>query len=619
MSNSSGCFRRILSASTRYTLIVAVGVFIAVLAGTILTTNHLLNSAAQEGEVQARDTAAAVAGQVAANVRFALDLGIPLEEMRGVEDFLNGILGATVSVSSIEIADVTGKTLFRAPTAAEPGPAADGAPEHTQFDGTPARANLPGGAQVIATPSNAIVQRTQRTISIVAPAIAVLIALGAAVLTRVWLLEHRDLPLTAFAASGFAVGRGIFADVTSPNSTSLKPLALAMARLTAPIRRRYRAQLLVIEELEAIDTNKQFEGEIETAIKPINDLVVGVPFRIEERQYPPWNVALPLTFIAGAFPLWATLASNAIGVTADPRLSAALILGVGAIAAVLGLTFATVFGSIVGRASLSLAFMVSGFCLLAVPFVDEEAAIVALAAGCAVSATFGFGIVHAADGWRSRISLNAAILIVAPLSLGPLLGSLLVEAEGEMPAFASLGVLTVLSSLLVLSGRPMKAISLQNASTAQPLLMLVALLGGGWFVVELPLRVAGEDSTSLILHLALAASAALALTLLPIHERVCWLVSGLCILAFIAATTFEGLTVDLVTTLTVSLAVACGVLYRRGVFAAPTFLGPAAAICVVAAAEAIAYAFDLPFLYVISAATVVAGCLIVLFGRLGRG
>ncbi|MBJ3776341.1 hypothetical protein [Acuticoccus mangrovi] len=423
-------------------LALLVGTLVGLLAllAAFLAIERSFGNAFDDLAIKSDEVALAIGEAVAEEIEHAVALGIPLDKMRGVEPHLQAMLAANPSIAGIAILDEAEDVLY----AVEPGQVFDAA--------THMRAPISVGetrGAVLVRPSLYVVEAVREHILASALAVALLAGLAVGLALRFALLERVDLPRARFVAGGRSVARGVFADFTPPPPGPLTPLGAAAARLIGPLRRSYRRLLLVVDEVRALDTSNLLHGRIDAAMRPLRAYRFNRLFvrRIEREGA---GLAWPFLAMAAAEasrPLVANFAIDRIGDAPLSTIAAAGAVAADGLGAILGLLLALLLGGRWSKAITLFAMSAAGVALGATYFVHD-----AMPFALIVFVT-GFGLwtavwtVLLAEGAAARRPWRAALVFLAAGAAGPIVGSLLAEAEGRRMAFATIGVVVVIVGL----------------------------------------------------------------------------------------------------------------------------------------------------------------------------
>jgi len=445
---------------------LAMGLAMALLfaAATLWLVRGPLETRVHEVEALSERAAATLASAVADDFAAAIALGIPLEKARGVVPYLESWLGSETLVSEVAILDPGGEVLYRVPAHAR---LARTVVTDIVVDGTPA-------GQVAVTPSSDIVERAKWHLGAVAIAVSLVLAVLIAVVLRLVALERVNLPQARLGASAAAAGRGVFADYTPPGSGPMRPHGQSAARLTSPLRRRYRQLMELTDEVRALDTSGRIASRIDAALAPLGALVFDRPYmpRPPEGGRLWWPLAALATLLATR-PLVASFAADRIGEDNIAAVFIAATFAAFALGGLLGLAVSRLgplrgskitsgFGMLCAGAAIGITVILRDpYHFIAAQFL---AGFFGLAAVAAAFATNGAG---RRRPWRGTLVLVAAIAIGMPV------GALVAEAEGRRIAFATIGVVAMIVGLAAFAGRARRPRRLQGA-TPVPLDQLIA-------------------------------------------------------------------------------------------------------------------------------------------------
>lgn len=504
---------RALAAAVRASNLVAatVGALVAALVFAVASAALLPRIDVAFGTLEAasEDVALAVARAVAGDVSRAVDLGIPLEEMRGVEPYLEEVVAANPAIAAVGIAGPSGTVLYRSGDIA---PAGAGKVVRVAL-GEPGTGSAAGA--VLVRPSGAEVTRARTHVVSATAAIALLAGLVAGVLVRIFRLERVDLPLARFVAGGRAVARGLFADFSPPPPGSpLRPLGTAAARLTSPVRRAHRRLLAVVDEVRALDTARTLAGRIEEALAPLSAYGFDRALRARPREVGlVWWPAAALASVEAARPLAASFAADRIG--ADPLAAVAVAAASGAdsVGGILGVGAAVALRGRLSKPVTVVAMLTAAAALAAVSIQRDAEPFVFLVGISSFAVWLAAFSVLLCEGRVARRPFQAALVLLAAWAIGPAVGALLAEAEGRRMAFATIGGIAAIVAVASAFGAarraprrlPRHALSPAEAAS----LAATGLAVFAWMDIHLASRALLENYAALALHFALAGAAAL--------------------------------------------------------------------------------------------------------------
>lgn len=474
-----------------------VGATVLVLAAvsTLTVERVLFRSTGAELANKARATAATIAADIASDVRRAVDLGIPLHEMVGMDDYLEDVRASARDVGTVAVfaGDIA---LFVSPTGDIPP---------RTFEA--AVAPIPGG-EVRVAPGIFVPNKVMRAVDVVTLAVAIFASVTAALAVRLLLWRTSDLPVMRFAMAGKAVGRGVFADHRVPAEGPMRRAIAAAARVTSVVRRSYRQALAVADEVRALDTERRYRDALDHATAPLN------PFLFDRPSAPIRPVGgIGWVLVAGAFltsrsALIATFASDRIGDEPLGSMVAGGTVAISAGAAAAGLAAGYWLAGRTPRIVPALMFVVGGVTLATQLTIRDPWPAALLEACTSFCLWAGFMALFHASGHTFRRPVAAGAVVLTLLALGPIIGALLAEAEGRRLAFATAGaVATVLGLTLTLGKRlnrsprshpPLSAIAVST-------LLVTGAVKTTWLVLELPLVSTREEYARLAFNLAIAA------------------------------------------------------------------------------------------------------------------
>lgn len=423
--------------------------FVAVVvAATVGLAGHLLLDA---GLRQSRPTledatrtgAMAVGQAVAAQFAYALELGIPLEKMPGVDAYLERIVAGSPQVEGLALIDDAGQTV------ASTGEVVEG----TRFA-------IVGGdaeAELVVEPESPFLDRAVRQMRM-ALAIAAAFAGMLAGSFAAYFFAFRYEPARRQMLDD--LGRVVSGDFDvrparedrGPMGQAARALALCLERVAAARRTLLEAAATI----RAIDFDGSLGRRVDSIMQPIEKRY-RFPRRDDEDAVPAdsdgsaWRIALVLCLYCAAFPYVANFA-----IDREPDgLPAAWIPVLPLLAELAGaLVGASLARSGIGRSRLALAVACLGLaaCLAATYWCRDYDPFVMLRAGSGFAGGFVVAALlthHQAELRRTDL---AALAIFAALFAGPLLAGLYAEAIGRRSGFLMLGLAMLAATPFVAAG-----------------------------------------------------------------------------------------------------------------------------------------------------------------------
>ncbi|MDQ0317547.1 MFS transporter [Amorphus orientalis] len=484
-----------------------VGLVLSIAVGAVFALVLLASLRSEEARLYeaSRMVATSIAQSISDVVQRAVQVGIPIKDLTGVDPYLSGIIDANEEVDAVAISDANGEILFRAGKPAE----------ETEADAVsvPVAVGNRTVGRILVTPKFVAVATVRHDIAALALASSILAGLLGGLWFRLHRLEEIDLPSARLVVACRAAARGNFADYSSPPENSpLRRLGTRIARLTAPVRRKARDAYALADEILAIDVTGAFTSRVQDALAPLS------AYRFDHLTQPyrraGWGgwIVLPMLVAAEAT---APLVGNFMADRIGPEPIAQLYVGGGFIAEALGRLLAIPVVLLIA-ARLPRAGMVAGLLLAAVgigsTYWNHDPYQFAVARFAA-----GFGIWLAAwsaltrEGTARRLPWRAALLLLCAWGIGPVLGALIAEFFGRRMAFLITGIATAILALVCLT-QPWRGTSRASLSWRGPplpaLLALVAVMAVtvAWLQIHVALFMPIRYSL-LALHFALAGAA----------------------------------------------------------------------------------------------------------------
>ncbi|WP_226574653.1 hypothetical protein [Acuticoccus sediminis] len=501
--------RRYVSGSVASDWVCAVVGLLAALIvgaaayGTIIVT---MPTALADVEDNSGDVSLTVAQSVAADLGRAVALGIPLDEMRGVEDYLKGVLSFAPQVEDIAILDRTERVLFEAGTG-EPAierlhtraPILD--PDSQQSLGV-----------VIAHASTATRDDVERAVIAGAVAISILAGLITAIALRIVRLERLDLPTVRTAAMLQSAAHGHFVERGLIPSGLLLPVSDALARAMTPIQLGYRRIQALSEEIKAVDGSAGVRQRLAAATGELADL------RLERRRGRlrtigfVWWPAAALSVLMATRPLTANFAYDRIGDSPFAAIPVALAVSAESAGALLGVLVAVALGGRLSKPVTFVSMLIAAAAFAAVYVVRDYRMFTALVGLASFAGWLAVWTVLQAPGAGRRMPWRGALVLLGAAAIGPIVGGILAEAEGRRAAFATLGALAALLAVASTAGAPRWRQAHRPAAglaSAEVLALIgVSLATFAWADVHLSATVLRERYAVLALDFGIAGVAA---------------------------------------------------------------------------------------------------------------
>lgn len=415
---------------------------LVVAALTALAGHFLLQAGLRHSTPILQDatrTGAAVVGEaVAGQFARALEFGIPLDRLGGVEAYLRRIADSSPQVVGFALLDEAGTVV------ASTAPDIRG--ETFEIEAGGARASL-----VVAAVSP-LFEGAMRRIWISLGLAALLAGLVAAALTAGYLGLSWQPSRARLLRAVERAAEGDFAEVAARETSG--PFFEASQALARCVERVEAARLRLTEAvstIRAIDFDGSLGRRVDAILHPLEGRY-ALPDRSDDEPVPGdapsmagsaiWRAAAVAGLYAACFPFVANFAVDR-GAAGIP----AAWIAVAPLAAEL---FAFVLGALAGRAThgrggapLALALLLLGIATAATFWCRDYALFVLLRAG----AGFGAGLALAAILANARAWIRPRVLslalVFAALLVAPLLAGLLAEAIGRRASFLALGLLVL--------------------------------------------------------------------------------------------------------------------------------------------------------------------------------
>jgi hypothetical protein len=416
---------------------------------TALASHFLLEAGLRSSMPSLRDgtrTGTAAVGQaVAAQFGRALELGIPLDRLPGIEAYLQEISASSPQVEGLALLDASGNRI-----------AATG--EDVEGAAFPIAA---GGAQatLIVAAESPLIDRAIERVRIALAMASLLAGIVAGGIVASFITFHRDPLQRRFADDMRHVAAGDFT-LSAPVETR-GPLSDATRTLVRGIEKVKAARRNLVEAvatIRAIDFDGSLGRRVDAILQPVEGRYVFADEADDQEASAAargggvaWRLVLFLALYAAAFPYVANFAidreSEVVAIAWAPilpllaELAAAI---VGALAG--GMRFAR------GGASLGLGCLVLGISLAATYWCRTYELFVVLRA----LAGFSAGLVAAGFLIHRRLGVQprdlAVLLIFAALLAAPLLAGLYAEAIGRRSGFLVLGIAVLVATPFVALG-----------------------------------------------------------------------------------------------------------------------------------------------------------------------
>lgn len=478
-----------LLAATSLGLIVAAAMLMATLSLHQAATRDSLPSLLQANQAGVESIGRSVADQVAR----ALGYGIPLESLYGVEAYLAALVDGAPSLQGMALATLDGRTLHSAGQSA----AAAAMVFPVVVEGTPR-------AQLLLTPAPPLVGPAIDRLWVALLANAAVTGLIGAVVVLVFLRRHhgsaRDRLLEHFSNTR-ADRYGSLPPVTETGAVARAFLAYDGA--LDPIRRAGRSLSDAVATVRAIDFDGSLSARVATLTEPAAGLLaMADPDRPDRgRGAEPaggavWLLVGLLGLYAATMPFVANFAIDRQSDLVPPAFWPVL---PSIVEATVGLGALAIGGRLPDWARRSAAFvglLTTGVACAMVFDARDYAPFLGYRAAAAAGLGLMAGAMVGTGGGRKDLPYLPAVLI-AVLTVGPVVGGLLGEALGRRAAFLTIGCAFAGASLapLVLRPGPSAETSHPASPNARGRLFAIAtgMAAGGAFLVWMPIRLGYED------------------------------------------------------------------------------------------------------------------------------
>ncbi|WMS42986.1 hypothetical protein RDV64_00875 [Acuticoccus sp. MNP-M23] len=430
----------------RAAFVLALSVGAVVLVATLWLATIMIQPRLQRLEVASTEAAQTLASAVAEDFAEAVALGIPLPQMRGVDDYLSAVLRSDNLVSAVLVLGAEEQRLFAVPArTAVPRPLV--------------RAQImvddKAVGTIIAGPSPQIAETARLHLLRSAIAMALLVGLLSGILFRIALLERLNLPQARLGAAAGAVGRGTFGEFTPPRAGAMLALGRSAGLLLAPIRREYRRLVALTDEVRALDTFGRVRTEIDDALAPLAAYSFDRPRK--GRMLSSANALWwPFAALAALFTPRALVASFAADRvdTVHVPLAIGSAVGANALGAIVGLAVAFALGGRAPKLTPLFSLLIAAAAIGVTAIVRDPYIFTALQCAAGLFGAIAVGSTFCTEGAFARLPWRAGIVLIGAAAVGPTLGALLAEAAGRRISFATVGVLTAIIALTAAAGPP---------------------------------------------------------------------------------------------------------------------------------------------------------------------
>ncbi|MEJ8571569.1 hypothetical protein [Microbaculum marinum] len=516
--------------------IVGLILAISVGAGGALMLSSAEREALPELSAKVREGSDTVGQAVADQIRMALDYGIPLEGLYGVDTYFANVVSGVPTIDALALVDPDGDVLTS--TA-----------ENVTGLAFPV---ITGGklmANVILAPAPPLFGHTVGKLRLALAATAVVLGLVAACITLLVLRRNVSAGRARLRHLMLGVSRGVFPARTLPSGRGATVVALSgFDYRLAPLEASVRCLEDEVATVRAID----FDGSLSEKLDPILEPVAAARGVVEtagasvdrpgHRSFAGWLAVAALSVYAMSIPFVSNFAIDRqweyVPVDWWPSLPW-IAEGIAAImASTLARTLpqqarpmAAFFGLLAAGLSFAAAYALRDYGLFL-----ASRAVAGAGLGVTVSALFSG---RSAD---SREPLLPVMMLLSLLVAGPVLGGLLGEAIGRRMAFLSAGILLIALGFTSLTVR-WNTIGGHAGATAHGWNGAMAAAGAAFGAVSLVLVPSGPGYENyLAAGLLVAAGGAAATLALPLHPR--WPVSLAAALAGMALLSWSGLSMS---------------------------------------------------------------------------
>lgn len=504
-------WRRDLLIAALLGLIVAAAAALATLSLHQAATRDSLPSLVQTNQAGVEAIGRSVADQLAR----ALGYGIPLESLHGVEPYLAALVDGAPSLQGMALATLDGRTLHSAGHSATPS--GTSMAFSVLVEGVPR-------AELVLTPAPPLVGPAIDRLWVALLANSAVTGLIGAVVVLAFLRRHHDAARDRL--------RTQFSDARADRYRSLPPVTEtgAVARAFAaydgaldPVRNATRSLSDAVATVRAIDFDGSLSERVSTLTEPAGSLLaISDPDRTdradrtEQARGAAWLLVGLLGLYATALPFVANFAidrqSNLVPSAFWPVLPPIVEASAGLLAFVIGRRLpdwarrpAAAAGLLAVAVACAMVFGTRDYTLFLGYRVGAAAGL-----GVAAGAMLGAGAVRTARPWVPTV-------LIAVLTVGPVVGGLLGEAFGRRAAFLTIGCAFAMASLAPLFLHP--TTGGRASRPAPPALqgrvfaVAAGMAAGGTFLVWMPIRLGYEDYLADGLWIGLAGLAAAAVRL----------------------------------------------------------------------------------------------------------
>ncbi len=440
-----------LRPDLRFDLLIAslagVALMVVVGAGSALMLRAAEQKALPELAETIRDGGDAVGTAVAGQIGKALDYGIPLDGLVGVDSYFDGVIAGVPTVEALALVDPDDKTLFstRPEVSGLTFPVISGGQER---------------ASVILSPAPPYFGRALERLRAALAVTAILTGLvGAAI---VYLVLRRQI------SAGRESLRGMMRRVAAGDLPAMQPATgrgatvdamAAFERCTTPLK----ASLNRLEDEVAVVRAIDFDGSLAAGLGPVLEPVAvlrsaadsnaAVPARYQDSQFALWLLALAVGFYALVLPFVANFAIDRQWAYTAPAWWPVLPWICQSLAAFAGYALARGLPAHFRSSAALTGLVVAGTAFAGITWARDYGPFL----GFFSASGAGLGVAVATfaadrDGLR-RDTTFSLIVILAALFAGPLLGGLLGEAIGRRTTFLTSGALLAATGFLSLSVR----------------------------------------------------------------------------------------------------------------------------------------------------------------------
>lgn len=461
-----------------FLLSLLMGVIVALAVG--LGALAMLRGAQDEGLPLLRQTAEAggeaIGRAVAGQIERAVNYGIPLERLRGLDNYLNNIVQSLSQVTAIAVLDAGGKPVYSTAEIIH-GP---------RFPIQQAGQEI--GAVVIGI-APTVVEKGVTRLELALIAAALFAGVNAGIVTYLVLRHHIDAAERHLRDTFEAMRAGSFPHQPLPGGRGIVVATFrALDRCFDPLRKAERRLEDAVATVRGIDFDGSLHDRMQALLSPVapNAAAMQPAHRTATANETVsssvdglalWPAALIVTAYAAATPLVGNYAVDRewslVPASWWPGLPLLADLLAISIAAWLAGTLNRSLRDFLGMAGL----LVAALCTAAVAVNHGYVTFLALRAAAGLGLGLALAAAFAGAPALGQLRSTWRLLIYAGAIAGPVLGGLIAEATGRRAAFVILG-LTLLASVLTLPGlRHLPTSRTAPRHMPSPILLILGLIG----------------------------------------------------------------------------------------------------------------------------------------------